>query len=68
GVVIVSVQQGSVASASGLEPGMIVEEVNRERITNSSKLMIALSRLAEERRALLLVRDKDAPRYVVLEW
>jgi S1-C subfamily serine protease len=66
--VIVSVQQGSVASASGLEPGMIVEEVNRERITNSSKLMIALSRLAEERRALLLVRDKDAPRYVVLEW
>ncbi|MHC5056129.1 MAG: DegQ family serine endoprotease [Planctomycetota bacterium] len=68
GVVIVSVQQGSVASAAGLEPGMIVEEVNRERVTNTSKFMIALSRLAEERRALLLVRDKDAPRYVVLEW
>jgi len=68
GLLIVAVQQGSVASAAGLEPGMIVEEVNRERVANTSKFMIALSRLAEKRRALLLVRDRDAPRYVVLEW
>ena len=68
GIVIVSVQPGSVAAVAGLETGMIVEEVNRERVTNTSKFMIALSKLAEERRALLLVRDRSAPRYVVLEW
>jgi len=68
GVLIVSVQQGSVASAAGLESGMIVEEVNRERVMNTSKFMIALSKFADERRALLLVRDGNAPRYVVLEW
>ena len=55
-------------SASGLEPGMTVEEVNRERVTNTSKFLIALSKSAEERRVLLLVRDGDASRYVVLEW
>jgi serine protease Do len=68
GILIVSVEPGSVASAADLEPGMIVEEVNRERVTNESKFLIALSKLGEKRRALLLVRDKDAPRYVVLEW
>ncbi len=66
GVVITEVAPGSPAASAGLRPGMLIEEVNRKRVTNMKDFMKALAESRRTGRVLLLVRDKFYRRFVVI--
>ena len=68
GVIISSVEPGSIAAAAGLREGMLIEEVNRRKVRDTDDFMSALSRSAGKKSLLLLVRDGKYSRFVVLKW
>ncbi len=65
GVLISSVQANSLAAEAGLEPGMLIKQVNRQPVTSPEEF----SRLVEadqDGSLLLLVRGEQGSRFVVL--
>ncbi|MEZ5490955.1 MAG: DegQ family serine endoprotease [Gammaproteobacteria bacterium] len=68
GVVVTQVAPGSVAEQAGIQAGMIVLEVNRNRINSAEAFNRAIQDSADEQRVLLLIRTSGGQRYVVLEW
>ena len=64
GVLISAVDNDSPAEAAGLRPGELIVEVNRERVANVDEFLAALRKGKES--ALLLVKTKDASKFVVL--
>ncbi len=66
GVVISEVEPGSPAAMSGLRPGLLVEEVNKQRVHNVRELDKVLKKSATPNRILLRVRNGDFSQYVVL--
>ena len=66
GVVIARVARGSAAAEAGLEPGDVIEEVNREAIAGVSDYRAA-AREADADAALLLVHRRGASSLVVVE-
>jgi serine protease Do len=65
GVLIVSVATDSPAAAAGLQPGDLVVEVNRQRVTNLEEFRTAVAQSKDK--VLLLVKNKEASRFVVLQ-
>jgi len=65
GVLIAEVQQNSAAALAGLQPGMLIREVNRRPIRNPRDFREALRR-GDKRSTLLLVQDGERARYVTL--
>ncbi|WP_372724031.1 Do family serine endopeptidase [Novipirellula sp.] len=65
GVVITRVQEGSAAADSGLEPGMVIVQVNRHDVANAHEFE---KRIAEDTdgSVLLLVRSEQGSRFVVV--
>jgi serine protease Do len=69
GVVIESVERGSLAAEKGLAPGDVITEVNRERVATVEDALDALRRAESRRdRALLLVRRGESQRYIALSF
>jgi len=66
GVIISDVQPGSSAAEEGLKPGYLVEEVNRQKISNLQELTTILQQLSGSKKILLRIRAGDYSRYVVL--
>lgn len=66
GVVISSVEPGSPAATAGLQTGNLIEEVNKEGITNLQDLTGALKKSIHPKRILLRVRSGEISQYVVL--
>ena len=66
GVLISQVQPGSLAYLAGLRAGMIVLEVNRSSVNNSEEFYRALTESTKTEKALLLVKDNQYSKYVVL--
>jgi serine protease Do len=66
GVVVTDVAVGSSADRVGIRTGMLIEEVNRQPVTNVSDFRKALD-AATGAKILLRVRDERAARFVVLE-
>ncbi|WP_372723051.1 PDZ domain-containing protein, partial [Novipirellula sp.] len=66
GVVITRVQEGSAAAESGLEPGMVIVQVNRHDVSNPGEFE---RRIAEDSdgSVLLLVRSEQGSRFVVVQ-
>ena len=69
GVVITSVREQSPAAEAGLAPGIVIREVNRQKVTSVADF----ERLMAEHRAdesaegiLLLVRSEKGSRFVVV--
>lgn len=66
GVVISQVSPGSRAAEAGLQPGDVIQEVNREPISNLQDYRRVAARVGKKR-ILLLVSQRGITRYVVIE-
>jgi serine protease Do len=65
GLIISDVASGSPAAEAGLQPGQLVEEVNRVRVHNLKELNKALKE-SQSDKVLLRVRSENYSTYVVL--
>jgi serine protease Do len=66
GAVVVNVLPGSVGDRAGLRTGMVIAEIDRRPIRSATEAKKALAKDALQRGVLLLVRDNDGSRFVVL--
>ncbi len=57
GVVVVRVDSGSAAARAGIAPGMLIKEVNRQKIRNKKEFNEAIVEAKEKGVALLLVQQ-----------
>jgi serine protease Do len=65
GVIIAEVQQGSPAAEAGLQPGMLILEVNRKKVSNTREFMAELKRA--DKNALLRVKGERGTFFVTLK-
>ncbi len=66
GVLIAQVAQDSPAARVGLQPGQLIEEVNKVRVHNLAELKKALKQAKHPKQILLRVRAGEFSQYVVL--
>lgn len=66
GVIVVAVAQDSIAGFSGLGPGMLIQQVDRQPVTNIKEFESILKQIADKPAVLLLVNNQGAYRYLVL--
>ncbi len=66
GVLISQVVPGSPAEQAGLEPGMLIMEVNRIPVRNTKQFFKALAKSKKTGKVLLLVYNGEYTRYVLL--
>jgi len=66
GVLIASVEPDSPAAEVGLQPGQLIEEVNKMRVHKLSDIRKALKKSRLKKQVLLRVRAGEFSRYVVL--
>ena len=66
GLIVSDVVQGSPADAAGLKAGQLVEEVNRQRVSNMKDLDAVLQQAKSDTKVLLRVRAGNYSTYVVL--
>ncbi|MBX3615684.1 MAG: DegQ family serine endoprotease [Nitrosomonas sp.] len=67
GVIVTEVASGSVAMMAGISRGSVILEVNRKAVNSAAEFDQAVKSSANSK-VLLLVRDDDVSRYVVLSW
>ena len=67
GIVITEVMPDSPAGQAGLEPGMVIQQINRRNINSMEDLNAALHPEKEMKSLLLLVSNGDGSRYVLLK-
>ena len=66
GVLVSQVNPGSPAAQAGMQPGMLVEEVNKKPVHNLKDLQQAITSSGDAKRLLLRVRSGNVSQYVVL--
>ena len=66
GVLVTQVNPGSVAAQAGLEPGTLIEEVNRKRVQNIDEFRQAFKQSEKTGSVLFYARVGEYSRYVVL--
>lgn len=64
GVIISEVEQGSPAAEAGLQPGMLIMEVNRKKVSNTRQFMAELKKAD---RVLLRVKSERGTFFVTLK-
>ncbi len=64
GVLVAEVEPGSAAANVGIQPGQLIEEVNRVKVHSVKEFLKALSKSKRTGTVLLKVRDGDISRYV----
>ena len=67
GVVISEVAANSPASEAGLEPGMLIQQVNRGKVRTADEFNEAVRQDKDARTLMLLVSDGQSSRFVVLK-
>jgi serine protease Do len=67
GVVVTAVKPGSAAASAGMQPGMVVKEVNRQAVKSASEFEAAVKATKDGDSLLLLVQLQGQTRYVVLQ-
>ncbi|WP_417914548.1 DegQ family serine endoprotease [Candidatus Electronema sp. JM] len=68
GVIVSEVEAGSPADNVGIEPGQLIEEVNKIRVRTLAELKDALKTSGGSKQVLLRVRAGEFSRYVVLKY
>jgi len=66
GVFVADVEPGSLADEQGLEPGMLITEVNREPVRNVRQYNEALARAKQKGKVLLRVRGEEWSGHVLI--
>jgi serine protease Do len=66
GVIVAGVEPGSEAARVGIQPGMLITEVDREPVANTKEFDEAIAKATENQRVLLLVFDGRHHYMVVL--
>ena len=66
GVLVAEVEPGSLAASVGIQPGQLIEEVNRKKVSTVKEFLKALEKSNKTKRVLFKVRDGDMSRYVAL--
>ena len=66
GIVITEVQPGSQAADAGLKPGMLIKQVNRQPVESANDFRRLLNEQSDATSVLLLVRQGEHTRFVVL--
>lgn len=66
GVVVSEVKPDSLAALADIEPGALIVEVNRTAVSNVKEFNAAIEKAAEKGSVLLLIKEKDYSRFVVL--
>ncbi len=67
GVVVSDVDEGSAAAKAGIQPGMLIQEVNRKAIHNTREFEDAIQEAKSGKSALLLVKDGKYARFVAIK-
>lgn len=67
GVLVSAVEPGSLAARAGIEPGALIEEVNRVDV-NDPEQVASLIEKSQRNTVLLLVRQGNASRYLTLRY
>ena len=66
GVVVAEVESGSLADESGLEPEMLIVEMNREPVRNVKQYHEALAKAKQKGKILLRVRSEDWTKLILI--
>ncbi len=66
GVIVSSVEPDGPAAMANIEPGNLIQEVNRSKVTNINEFQQAMERASKKETVLLLVSDGQFARYVAL--
>jgi serine protease Do len=66
GVLISQVVPGSPAHLAGIQPGLLILEVNRRKVKNAKDFNTALADSVKSKKVLLLITDGHHARYVIL--
>jgi serine protease Do len=66
GLIISNIKPGSPAETAGLKPGQLVEEVNRQKVSNMKELKQAAQSSTKSGKMLLRIRSGEFSTYVVL--
>lgn len=67
GVVITAVHAGSLAEQRGLEPGMVIEQINRKPVASVEQARRQLDGASLEQGVLLLIVTPEGSRFVVVK-
>ena len=67
GVVVTAVQPGSSADSAGLRKGDVISEVDRKPVRTIQDYRMAISKLSDERPALLLIHRQGVPIFMTVK-
>lgn len=68
GVLVTSVEPGSVAALAGISQGTVILQVDRKSVNNAKEFASALNTSIQDRSVLLLLLKNNVQRYLVLSW
>ena len=67
GVIVTEIAPGSIAAMAGINRGSVILEVNRKTVNTAAEFNRAV-KSSVNNKVLLLIRENDVSRYVVLSW
>jgi len=67
GVIVSQVKSGSSAVEAGIQPGAVILSVNQERVNSLADFNRALQKSQESKRVLMLIKERQGTRFVVLD-
>jgi len=67
GVIVSQVEPGSIAADEGIRPGALIVEVNRQPVSSAAQFRDLLAEASGRGNVLLLVRDGQSYRFVILK-
>lgn len=65
---VTEVRPGSVAATAGIEPGTVILQVNCKSVNNATEFERAIEESSASRRVLLLLREDNVQRSLVMSW
>ncbi len=68
GVVVTQVRPNSIAAMAGIKAGTVILQANRKQIKNAADFKRAIKDSNSKKRLVLLIKDNDFQRFVVLKW